>query len=104
MVITFCLIGKAQRFANCKVCASFPLLFYTVCFKNVPLSCQKAADSCGAVIRGGEDSHPRKRDSFLGTEAAGCAERPDFRTETHKNKGGPDALSHMFNELSLFGK
>lgn len=50
MVIVFCLIGKAQRFANCKICAAFPLLFYAVCFKNVPLSRQKSADSCGVVI------------------------------------------------------
>lgn len=28
MVIVFCLTGKAQRFANCKICASLRLLFY----------------------------------------------------------------------------
>lgn len=38
MVIVFCLIGKAQRFANCKICASFSLLFYTACFQNVTIS------------------------------------------------------------------
>lgn len=43
MAIVFCLIGKAQRFANCKVCVCFTLLFYSVCFTNV------LVDSCGAV-------------------------------------------------------
>ena len=33
MVIVFCLIGKARRFANCKICASFIVLLYVVCFK-----------------------------------------------------------------------
>lgn len=50
MVIVFCLIGKAQRFANCKICSSFSLLFYAVCFKNVPLSRQEGVDSCRAAI------------------------------------------------------
>lgn len=47
---------------------------------------------------------PESEAHFWAVKLHGVKKRPDFMKETHKNKGGPDTLSHMFNELSLFGK
>lgn len=51
MVIVFCLTGKAQRFANCKICASLRLLFYAVFdLKMFHYLAQKFGDRRRAVI------------------------------------------------------
>lgn len=73
MVIVFCLIGTAQRFANCKICA-------------VPLACvsQRALKMSQYLARGVKRwYHPDEDREFeltLGTKGSGCEEQKPIKT------------------------
>lgn len=110
MVIMFCLTGKAQRFANCKICAPRRAAV-TLCAlsknkknnkinKNVPLSCQN-----GWEIAKQRRYHPEE-EKEAGISAEGRAVRAGFGIESRKKqKEVPDcAVTHKFNELWLFVK
>lgn len=85
MVIVFCLTGKAQRFANCKKCASFRLLFYAV--RALKMSCY-LAKSLQIVMEQryhpDKDGHARKGDSYQYSGVAWCEERASFMKSTHQ--------------------
>lgn len=74
MVIVFYLIGKAQRFANCKICTSFTLFCYSACpsdfTKTLLLVVKYRYYVAQRVI-----SQKLGLDSFLGTEDIGCKKK-----------------------------
>lgn len=103
MVIVFYLIGKAQRFANCKICTSFTLFCYSACpsdfTKTLLLVVKYRYYAAQRVI-----SQKLGLWLLFGHWRYRVQKKKEKRKETHKNKVVPDMPSHMFNEFSLFGK